>query len=124
LTAEFKSAISIPVEKETQMNYEEKLQHLNALGFYLSTRAAFFGTLSRPEGLMDRAKGVLPGYEGPDLTEHAYVIWDPMDDVEGFMLWGDDKEVLLDQWFAGISNDLNDFNEEIENDEGLILDEP
>jgi len=67
---------------------EQSRRHLllEAYDFKLEPRTAFQATASAQ--LMARASA----YAG------AYVLWDPLDDADGFLLVGDDPELLRAAW--------------------------
>ena len=58
-------------------------------GFRIQTRAEFEAATDRPEGLLERANR----YPG------SHVIWDPNGDGEDWMLVGDGRDFLAQQWF-------------------------
>lgn len=64
-------------------------------GYKLVTREEFLAATDRPGGLLERAKGINPDHDQKaDLTVHTHVVYDPDDDYEGWMLWGNDPEAL------------------------------
>lgn len=66
-------------------------------GYKLVTREQFLSATDRPEFLLERAQGNDPRGEfgnQEDLTHYTFVVYDPDDDYEGWMLWGDDPNVL------------------------------
>jgi hypothetical protein len=60
-------------------------------GFEVTSRDYFEKVVDCPVGLIERARA----YVG------THVMWDPSDDVDGFLLVGDDPEALAKDWHDG-----------------------
>jgi hypothetical protein len=69
-------------------------------GYVFTTREQFIASDELPEGLLERARGALPGWGPDDLTRHKFVAYDPNDDYQGWMLWGDDERELVNETYA------------------------
>lgn len=80
---------------------------IESYGYKLVTRAEFEAATDRPQGLLERANQ----YPG------AFVVYDPNDDYEGWMLIGDDAEKLAQE----SADDIRAHSDEPE--DGGVLDE-
>lgn len=83
------------------MTQEEKMAIVHSYEMKAVTREEYLAATDRPEFSMERSKGTLEGYEGKDWTIHKFVIYDPQADCDGWLLWGDDLDELLDETIDG-----------------------
>lgn len=71
---------------------------LKTYGYRVNTREEFLAATDRPEGLLERAQGLNVAYRFGDLmTRYDHVVWDPECDVDGWMLWGNDREEIAQE---------------------------
>lgn len=68
---------------------EEKVKWLQERGYKLATRSEFEAAGDLPDGLLKRAQKIAG----------IWVVYDPHDDDDGFLLIGDNREALvLEAW--------------------------
>jgi len=65
---------------------------VESYGYKLVTRAEFEVATDKPEGLAERA--------APFMETNSFVIYDPADDCDGFMIWGDFAHELASECCA------------------------
>lgn len=70
-----------------------KTQLISRYGYKLVTWQEFEAATDKPEGLLKRAKKILP--EGYNLKK-VYVAYDPCDSDTGFLSLSDSKKIILD----------------------------